>query len=341
MPNSLKPLLFAFFVLLLLNPSVHADEHISFKYETAKITSEHLQKEKQIYIHLPPSYSEEKKRAYPVLYVLNRPENFLISSQIVDFLSSKENIPETIVVGIPHSGNSRFEYSPYDSDTRRGEMDSFHRFLKEDIFPYINSTYRIAPSKAIVGHSLAGLFVTDLFIHEPDLFNSFIALSPSYHHGKPVLKDMRAFLTTHETNDKVFYASLGSDEYYRIENEYSKMRQIFNETKPEGLRWNIGDIRNASHRSLILPGLIDALSFIYEGYNLSMPQFRKQGYNGIIAHYAQLSKELGIIATPSKEDLESLLRYFSNPDRKNDPDIAPHLNDYIEDLNRLLKHFYS
>ena len=178
MPTSPKTLFLMLLTLLLLSRPITAEEHIAFKYETATITSENLQKDRQIYIHLPPSYQKETARSYPVLYVLNRPESFLLSSQVVDFLSSKENIPETIVVGIPHGGSSRFEYTPYDGDTRRAEIDSVHRFLKNDVLPHINNRYRTTPSKSIVGHSLAGLFVTDLFINEPDLFNSFIALSP-------------------------------------------------------------------------------------------------------------------------------------------------------------------
>lgn len=43
----------------------------------------------------------------------------------------------------------------------------------------INQKYRITPKKGIIGESLAGLFVTETFLLEPDNFDFYIAFDPS------------------------------------------------------------------------------------------------------------------------------------------------------------------
>ena len=45
--------------------------------------------------------------------------------------------------------------------------------------PQVNSRYRTTDETAIVGESLAGLFVVETFLLEPDLFDSYLAFDPS------------------------------------------------------------------------------------------------------------------------------------------------------------------
>lgn len=57
--------------------------------------------------------------------------------------------------------------------------------------------YRTADETAIVGESLAGLFVVETFLKEPDLFNTYIAFDPSLwwndgRLGKSAAADLRA-----------------------------------------------------------------------------------------------------------------------------------------------------
>lgn len=45
--------------------------------------------------------------------------------------------------------------------------------------PAVRARYRTTDETAIVGESLAGLFVVETFLKEPDLFNTYIAFDPS------------------------------------------------------------------------------------------------------------------------------------------------------------------
>jgi predicted alpha/beta superfamily hydrolase len=309
------------------------------------LASNKLGKDKTIFVHLPEEYDpDDEEKTYPVLYVLNRTENFNIASQIVDFLSSKGNIPEMIVVGIPHSGNSRSEYKPYETDSpssRRVAVDALRAFLKSELVPFIDEAYHTKPSKILVGHSLAGLFTTDVFLNNPDLFNAYIALSPSYHHGPEIINAAERFMKRGQTStNTVFYGNIGGDEFYRIFDHYHNMQSLFEKHAPVSIRWNMKEADNNSHRVMPLFGLYDALTTIYAGFNLSMPQFRNQQYEGVIAHYQKLSDEMGYKIKPTRDDLESLLGYFVNPDRASDPTVAEHANEYAKAAQKLLNYYY-
>ncbi len=45
--------------------------------------------------------------------------------------------------------------------------------------PQVRSRYHPTEETAIVGESLAGLFIVETFLLEPDLFDTYIAFSPS------------------------------------------------------------------------------------------------------------------------------------------------------------------
>ncbi|MBA3545973.1 MAG: alpha/beta hydrolase [Nannocystis sp.] len=53
------------------------------------------------------------------------------------------------------------------------------RFLREELMPQIHKSHRTTAEAAIVGESLGGLFALETFFVEPDLFDTYIAISPS------------------------------------------------------------------------------------------------------------------------------------------------------------------
>jgi len=62
---------------------------------------------------------------------------------------------------------------------RVGGSADFRAFLREELMPEIEALYPTTPEKAIVGESLAGLFVVETFLLEPELFDTYIAFDPS------------------------------------------------------------------------------------------------------------------------------------------------------------------
>jgi uncharacterized protein len=55
----------------------------------------------------------------------------------------------------------------------------FRAFLRDELKPAIAARYRTTAESALIGESLAGLFVVETFVKEPTLFDSYIAVDPS------------------------------------------------------------------------------------------------------------------------------------------------------------------
>ena len=134
-----------------------------------------------IFISLPSEYAENSK-AYSVLYVLDGDIAFGMAASIVRYLQVGGNIPELIIVGIGYgsidrsAGNkSRRDYRP----TAEGDAENFLSFLKDELIPYVDSTYRtIQGDRAISGYSSGGLFALYTLFEQPETFYRYIVGSP-------------------------------------------------------------------------------------------------------------------------------------------------------------------
>ncbi len=60
-----------------------------------------------------------------------------------------------------------------------GGSAAFRAFIRNELMPQVHAGYRTTEETAIVGESLAGLFVVEMFFLEPNLFDTYIAISPS------------------------------------------------------------------------------------------------------------------------------------------------------------------
>ncbi len=146
--------------------------------EVATIHSKILGEDRPLFIYTHPAYNEDQSR-YPVAYVLDGEWNFRHTSGVIDLMSSREVIPWMIVVGIPNIDRDKdLSPSPVKSLPRGGGAPAFRRFLREEVFPYVEAHYRTEPFRLLIGHSLAGLFTVDTLLTEPELFNAYLAVSP-------------------------------------------------------------------------------------------------------------------------------------------------------------------
>ncbi len=146
--------------------------------EIVTLHSKILGEDRPLWIYTHPAYDEDQGR-YPVAYVLDGEWNFRHTSGVIDLMSSREVIPWMIVVGIPNVDRDKdLSPSPIRSLPRGGGAPAFRRFLREEVFPYVETHYRTEPFRLLIGHSLAGLFTVDTLLAEPELFNAYLAVSP-------------------------------------------------------------------------------------------------------------------------------------------------------------------
>ncbi|HET9034139.1 MAG TPA: alpha/beta hydrolase-fold protein [Dokdonella sp.] len=178
--------LIVLFALLAINPAIAADEEMP-AHLTLRIPSKLLSETRVINVYVPPEYDGKAADRYPVLYMLDggEKEDFSHLSITLDALIKHKTIPPMLLVGIENTERRRDLTGPTTvaSDLEIapvvGESASFREFIEKELKPQIAMFYNVNSHSAIIGESLAGLFVIETLFLKPDLFDTYIAFDPS------------------------------------------------------------------------------------------------------------------------------------------------------------------
>lgn len=123
-----------------------------------------------------------------------------------------------IVVGV-RTHNRRAEISPKATDARYqsdefegwGGSHMFRRHLIEEVKPFIEARFETG-REAIIGESLAGLFIVETFLETPDAFDDFISISPSlWWDDRRLSKQAPALLKKHGASDRRLYLTMADE----------------------------------------------------------------------------------------------------------------------------------
>lgn len=231
--------------------------------KTISFSSKSLSETRKILVKLPRSYSESPNQSYPVLITLNDEDNFKWASSIVDVQASRFGIEDMIVVGLPHNGNYSEDNYPFKkkgSKESNSQAESHSKFIREEVLPYIDKNYRTNGGRFIIGDSLSGLFVTNMFIQYQDDFSTYIVLSPSVHHAPQLTGMLKNFFTNNKSLTSSVYISLGDMEHQQIQQEYKHLNEVFVKKAPKSLTWSVDYMKNTDHMLAAYKGTYDALT---------------------------------------------------------------------------------
>jgi hypothetical protein len=184
-----------------------------------------------LYLRLPIGY-EGNGRRYPLVLTLDADYSFAICANHLEHLAARMNqAPEAILVSIAIAGvypdRDRYhlertrDYSPIfvaeaGPNTRfqhvSGGGPAFHRVIEEEVLPLVDRSYRTDPSeRTLVGHSLGGLFACWTLQVKPELFNRYLAVSPSlWYANKWIFDREREHASTRLPRETRIYMAVGS-----------------------------------------------------------------------------------------------------------------------------------
>jgi predicted alpha/beta superfamily hydrolase len=224
--------------------------------------SEIIEDDFYLYISLPDDYGKSDKK-YPVLYLLDGDIAFGMAASIARYLQFGNTIPELIIVGIGYGalkkneGNMRsrdYTVSSKRGRTGTGGAPKFREFLKEELIPYIDNTYRTNPNnRTINGYSLGGLFATYTLFTEPDLFNYYIIGSPhlSWDEYRIFTVQEQAFQKMDDIKAKIFISVGSEEDEEKYFNPIDEMVTLIDEKGYESLKMETKVFDGGTH--LICP----------------------------------------------------------------------------------------
>ena len=159
--------------------------------DTSVVYAKHVKDSFDLYITTPAII--DKNQNYDVIYYCDA--NLKSGRKMRELLRSdayKNKTAHTIFVGIGHRGDFHVlrrrdfilpEITGSDTTGRSagyGQTENFYQFMKTELIPKINSTYKTnTGNNAIVGHSLGGLFAFYCLLKNETVFKYYYALSPA------------------------------------------------------------------------------------------------------------------------------------------------------------------
>jgi uncharacterized protein len=291
------------FALLVLITSA-AQAQVPAGVTSLKINSAVLGEERTILVRVPPGYETNKLR-YPVLYMTDGNAHIAHTSSTVEFLARNGRMSEMIVVGINNTDRTR-DLSPTHVTTTvaggnsalqfptSGGADKFIKFIETELIPEIEKRYRVQPYRILAGHSLGGLFTIHTMISRPELFHSYVAVSPALQwDNQVVVKRAEDFLKARKEFDATLFMSLGN-EPGPIDDGFHQLKQLLEKNQTKGFTWKAQVLDDEDHGSVVMPSHYLALRKVFEGWQI--PRDPNSGqvsgdFKSVEEHYQKLSKK--------------------------------------------------
>jgi len=275
-----------FFALSLQTTAQETEKYKHLSSDLVTIFSKTLQEERKIYIHCPRPDSTNRNKKYPVLYLMDGESHFDMLCQYTEYLSrwDVDKMPEMIVVGITNTKRTR-DLTPTESnlnyfgkpDTSRvswmkpsGGNEKFLQFIKNELVPYIEHHYKTQPYKILAGHSFGGLSAINCMLTHPELFDAYIAVSPSFWWDNDYLLTLakRKLPQIPLTNKTLFYsdASEGISDSSSFHTNLLKFDSLLTNSAPAKLNHLYKYYPTETHMTEPLLAYHDALRFIYKDW---------------------------------------------------------------------------
>jgi len=144
---------------------------------------------RDVIVFLPPSYSKDRHRRYPVVYALH---GYSIGAEQ---WMHEIHVPQTIEGAFAQGAKEMIVVLPDSKTMHNGSMYSssvttgdFENFIAHDVVSYIDANYRTLPnrlSRGLVGHSMGGYGATRIGMKHSDVFGSLYIMSPCCLSARP------------------------------------------------------------------------------------------------------------------------------------------------------------
>jgi hypothetical protein len=241
-----------------------------------ELPSKLLKDVRRINVYLPPHHGESGRK-FPVLFLLDggEKEDFLHIAGLAQITSAYGEGEEMIVVGIEGRDRRRDLTSPSSvaSDLKRaptsGGATAYRRFLVEELKPWVASRFSTDGRTALIGESLAGLFVLETLFEEPGAFSDYIAVSPSlWWNQSRLATEAEARLRKTRFSGQRLWIGFETppppaDQAAKERAVQDRLEAAFKAAAPAGLSWSATRLPEG-HSSIYHPAALQALQMLYK-----------------------------------------------------------------------------
>ncbi len=289
------------------------------------ISSRFFDEERQLLVSLPPGYDTGDRR-HPVLVVFDAREKLPPVLAAARWLAGRGHLPDLIVVGLVNASRTRDLMPPEIAapGTENKASDTV-AFLREEMLPWVDRSYRTTPFRVLWGHSLGGMMTMHVLIVAANLFDGFIAISPDlarsdyamvnalaasfeHHQGRPE----RLFVAVGDeyplmiSGVKRLEAALLAERSRGISSALQKGRSLAEARQEQAIIWQVASFETLDHDSILLPATHQGLLSIFERWRLPLDQ---DSVEAVEAHFRRISDMVGYEISADESTLLGLVAY--------------------------------
>ena len=238
------------------------------------VSSQILRENREIYIALPPSYQKSPKKSYPLLLLLDG--DYLLDPFLgtLNYGAYWDDLPEVIIVGIcQNKKKERYADCAVNQETGvlEDKAEDFLKFIGSELLTHIQKKYRVAPFKIIAGHDITAGFLNFYLFNEKPLFDAYISLSPELSIG---MEDQILERLSSVSKPIYYYHAIADGDIKKVNEKIQKLDASLKEIKRPNLNYRFDEFKGASHYSLVLYSIPNALYQFFSSYQpISMQEF--------------------------------------------------------------------
>ena len=232
--------------------------------------SEVLNDTRELSIYLPKGYTKDSISNFPLAIVLDGQKLFDIYVGASNYYAQLDNAPEQIVVGIDMK-TSRNKDACYDiiSGNLDNNSENFYRFIRDEMIPYIEASYKTSPFITIVGESLTANYITHFLKEEYSIFNAYICLNPTL--SNTIVNQVESYnLEELSSEDNTFYFYLSSNPFSNIKkkDKIKNFGKFIESLEIDNFNVVFDELANSpSSSSSIGEGIFRAFAKVFEIYS--------------------------------------------------------------------------
>ena len=229
---------------------------------------------RKVTVRLPRGYDDAPDQRFPVVYVLDGgPEqDFPHIAGLVQSSDMNYSFEPVILVGIQTTKRRHYFAPPATAAApyvealgeEPGGSAEYRRFLREEIKPLIEANYRTNGHDAVIGESLAALIIVEPLFEAPDLFDDYIAISPSmWWEQMKYGREAAGYLSRLPAGERRLYLTTANEgDWHREGMEH--LVAALRTGAPDGLKWTFVDAgESETHGTLYHPMALDAFRTLF------------------------------------------------------------------------------
>ena len=238
--------------------------------ETFTFPSKIMNETRRMNVYFPANYSESPETRFPVLYMPDggMAEDFLHIAGLLQVSVGNGTMRPFILVGIENTQRRRDMTGPTENEEDKkiapkvGGSKLFRDFIRQELMPHVKSRYRTTKETAIVGESLAGLFVMETLLLEPDMFDTYIAFDPSvWWNNEQLLQDAPKYLKALKTQKTLYVANSNEKTIVELVNRFEK---VLADNASPNLKWYFIRMADEKHSTIYHPAALQAFRKVFQ-----------------------------------------------------------------------------